>query len=224
MPILRGRKSTLSFRLYLSMPASCETDTDVKTRFSSRSTQQQAVQTLLTWVAASSTRPCGPAAGGSLRSIPSSRCKRYRQAYYRPRISALGKSMRSTRIGVLEPRDARRTSDDVGGARRDRTDDLLLAKQALSQLSYGPVGRVGSGPTETRSQKAAIDVRLLTSEFWLLIAGISHLIVVGLGRLELPTSRLSGVRSNHLSYRPDLPCLRSCLKKEKRRRRNPALF
>ena len=26
--------------------------------------------------------------------------------------------------------------------------------------------------------------------------------VVGLGRLELPTSRLSGVRSNHLSYRP----------------------
>ncbi|SVC83239.1 uncharacterized protein METZ01_LOCUS336093, partial [marine metagenome] len=25
---------------------------------------------------------------------------------------------------------------------------------------------------------------------------------VGLGRLELPTSRLSGVRSNHLSYKP----------------------
>ena len=27
----------------------------------------------------------------------------------------------------------------AGGARRDRTADLLLAKQALSQLSYGPV-------------------------------------------------------------------------------------
>ena len=26
--------------------------------------------------------------------------------------------------------------------------------------------------------------------------------MVGLSRLELPTSRLSGVRSNHLSYRP----------------------
>ena len=26
--------------------------------------------------------------------------------------------------------------------------------------------------------------------------------LVGLGRLELPTSRLSGVRSNRLSYRP----------------------
>ena len=29
----------------------------------------------------------------------------------------------------------------VGGARRNRTDDLLLAKQALSQLSYGPALR-----------------------------------------------------------------------------------
>ena len=32
-----------------------------------------------------------------------------------------------------------------GGARRDRTDDLLLAKQALSQLSYGPVQVSGVG-------------------------------------------------------------------------------
>jgi hypothetical protein len=29
----------------------------------------------------------------------------------------------------------------AGGARRDRTDDLMLAKHALSQLSYGPVTR-----------------------------------------------------------------------------------
>ena len=29
--------------------------------------------------------------------------------------------------------------DRAGGARRDRTDDLMLAKHALSQLSYGPV-------------------------------------------------------------------------------------
>ena len=27
-------------------------------------------------------------------------------------------------------------------------------------------------------------------------------LLMGLGRVELPTSRLSGVRSNHLSYRP----------------------
>ncbi len=35
----------------------------------------------------------------------------------------------------------------TGGANRDRTGDLLLAKQALSQLSYGPVGYGGSGWT-----------------------------------------------------------------------------
>ena len=54
----------------------------------------------------------------------------------------------------------------IGGAREDRTPDLLRARQALSQLSYGPEG------------------------------------LVGLGGLEPPTSPLSGVRSNHLSYRP----------------------
>ena len=32
-----------------------------------------------------------------------------------------------------------RTQPKNGGARRDRTDDILLAKQALSQLSYGPI-------------------------------------------------------------------------------------
>jgi hypothetical protein len=55
-----------------------------------------------------------------------------------------------------------------GGASRDRTGDPLLAKQVLSQLSYGPP--IG---------------------------------LVGLGGLEPPTSPLSGVRSNHLSYRPN---------------------
>ena len=56
----------------------------------------------------------------------------------------------------------------IGGAGRDRTDDLKLAKLPLSQLSYGPNPKRMVGP----------------------------------GRLELPTSRLSGVRSNHLSYGP----------------------
>ena len=37
-------------------------------------------------------------------------------------------------------------SDGVGGGRRDRTDDLLLAKQALSQLSYAPVERLIRSP------------------------------------------------------------------------------
>ncbi len=59
-----------------------------------------------------------------------------------------------------------------GGARRDRTDDLMLAKHALSQLSYGPIWK-------------------------------SCAKMVGLGRLELPTSRLSSARSNQLSYKPN---------------------
>jgi hypothetical protein len=33
----------------------------------------------------------------------------------------------------------------VGGADRDRTDDPLLAKQMLSQLSYSPGSRDSSG-------------------------------------------------------------------------------
>ncbi len=57
------------------------------------------------------------------------------------------------------------------GASRDRTDDLLNANQALSQLSYSPcIGR-------TIAQ-------------------------VGLRGLEPRTSSLSGMRSNHLSYKP----------------------
>src|SRR5690606_11032451 len=34
--------------------------------------------------------------------------------------------------------------NEPGGASRDRTDDLKLAKLALSQLSYGPVRRCGT--------------------------------------------------------------------------------
>ena len=60
-----------------------------------------------------------------------------------------------------------------GGASRDRTDDPLLAKQVLSQLSYGPM----------------------------MTARVPNPLV-GLGGLEPPASPLSGVRSNHLSYRP----------------------
>jgi hypothetical protein len=52
-----------------------------------------------------------------------------------------------------------------GGGERDRTDDLLRARQALSQLSYTP--------KKSQGQR-----------------------LVGLGGLEPPTSRLSGVRSN----------------------------
>ena len=54
----------------------------------------------------------------------------------------------------------------LSGDNEIRTRDLLLARQALSQLSYTPI--------------------------------------MGLSGLEPPTSRLSGVRSNRLSYKPPL--------------------
>ena len=46
-------------------------------------------------------------------------------------------------------------SDDqrIGGADRDRTDDLKLAKLALSQLSYGP-GTLRAQKSEVRNRKS----------------------------------------------------------------------
>ena len=45
---------------------------------------------------------------------------------------------------VFMGRDETLMRSASGGARRDRTDDLMLAKHALYQLSYGPFGE-GSG-------------------------------------------------------------------------------
>ena len=91
-----------------------------------------------------------------------------------------------------------------GGARRDRTDDLKLAKLPLSQLSYGPKTVVNSTTVPlcrpVPSASATYDRGSLSPIEWR-SNGIRQ-VLVGLGRVELPTSRLSGVRSNHLSYRP----------------------
>ena len=68
----------------------------------------------------------------------------------------------------------------------------------------------GRRPKEARGQRPEGDpLAPLDSDFWLPVS--ESLIMVGLGRLELPTSRLSGVRSNRLSYRPDAFAFASCL-------------
>ena len=67
---------------------------------------------------------------------------------------------------------------ETGGAERIRTDDPLLAKQVLSQLSYSPIGLAAA---HARARAVALNL-------------------VGQGRFELPTSRLSSARSNQLSY------------------------
>ena len=85
----------------------------------------------------------------------------------------------------------------TGGARRDRTADRLLAKQVLSHLSYGPRADTPfRGITLPRHHRAmyVTDPPCLSATSFL----------VGLGGLEPPTSPLSGVRSNRLSYRPEV--------------------
>ena len=80
-----------------------------------------------------------------------------------------------------------------------RTPDPLLARQVLSQLSYTPV----------YSKKASYGVTLFPTQMLPFeparrVAKLLTLGAWGLGSsgLEPPTSRLSGVRSNRLSYEP----------------------
>ena len=89
---------------------------------------------------------------------------------------------RSERITAC-PKACVSKSMKTGGAERDRTADPLLAKQVLSQLSYSPI--ITSN-----------------SKFKSRNPNFGFVVMVGLGRVELPTSPLSGVRSNQLSYRP----------------------
>src|SRR5450631_1365430 len=88
-----------------------------------------------------------------------------------------------------------------GGARRDRTDDLMLAKHALSQLSYGPVPEDECRFVQ-RSPSLVLRRSSLRSRKACRAAAAQQRRLVGLGRLELPTSRLSSARSNQLSYKP----------------------
>ena len=57
-------------------------------------------------------------------------------------------------------------TNGIGGAGRDRTDDPLLAKQVLSQLSYGPesestLNQTFGGPRRTRTSDLTIISRAL---------------------------------------------------------------
>ena len=59
--------------------------------------------------------------------------------------------------------------------------------------------------TGSNRRPHACKARALPTELWPRLSGQSagSAKMVGLGRLELPTSRLSSARSNQLSYKPD---------------------
>ena len=86
-----------------------------------------------------------------------------------------------------------------GGDEENRTPDPLLARQVLSQLSYTPTDAWLPLIERGVSMQSGMARRLsvLYSVF-----RVYRFALVGLGGLEPPTSRLSGVRSNQLSYRP----------------------
>ena len=88
-----------------------------------------------------------------------------------------------------------------GGDEENRTPDPLLARQVLSQLSYTPTDAWLPLIERGVSMQSGMARRLsvLYSVF-----RVYRFALVGLGGLEPPTSRLSGVRSNQLSYRPIL--------------------
>src|SRR5215210_1772614 len=73
-----------------------------------------------------------------IRYVPSSRC----QTLARDPAAASELLIDSGRV----PASA---AAAPGGARRDRTDDLMLAKHALSQLSYGPIWAVPEGDADS---------------------------------------------------------------------------
>ena len=100
-------------------------------------------------------------------------------------------------------------SASANGDGEIRTLDPLLARQVLSQLSYTPMDAGLSFRTSLPvfsfvysllgvglSEPFPISLRL-----WMNFTCFS-LLGVGLSGLEPPTSRLSGVRSNQLSYKP----------------------
>ena len=114
-------------------------------------------------------------------------------------------NLRLSETGMDERRRCRSPSnlstiDDqpTGGARRDRTDDLMLAKHALSQLSYGPEANATHSPTARQLIRKANGRKRQPQA-----AKRQRHIMVGLGGLEPPTSRLSSARSNQLSYKPE---------------------
>ena len=123
-----------------------------------------------------------------LRSL-STRKTGFPRSGYSPNIlSVLPDLLYPSKLGKAPQSAQRLLSELLSGDGEIRTLDPLLARQVLSQLSYTPTDAVPSSVVSSVSY---------------LFDGLSRwLSPMGLSGLEPPTSRLSGVRSNRLSYKP----------------------
>ena len=85
-------------------------------------------------------------------------------------------------------RHLRRWSSRLAAASTGASASEINREQRIARLS---AALAGTDPRHHKKKSPPAPNRLRGTE-----------IEMGLGRVELPTSRLSGVRSNHLSYRP----------------------
>ena len=104
---------------------------------------------------------------GSTECVSSSQCQTYTRPNRRPSASSGDAAKRTNPFLIIEGRAKAQgsraqeqagqkqaaTAGAAGGARRDRTDDLMLAKHALSQLSYGPFWAEASGEWRVANRK-----------------------------------------------------------------------
>ncbi len=148
----------------------------------------------------------------ALNSFIKSRCILKRVSYAVDQLSksvlcgADPDSNRDNLLSVLCGADPEANRDNLlsvlCGADRDRTGNLLRARQALSQTELQPRRQLSQSINPVRPIVRRNLVKDPSSPITLRSPIVPERRLVGLGRLELPTSRLSGVRSNHLSYKP----------------------
>ena len=123
-----------------------------------------------------------------LRSLSTRKTSFPRSRYSSNILSGLSDLLYPSKLGKAPQSAQRLLSELLSGDGEIRTLDPLLARQVLSQLSYTPTDAVPSSVVSLVS---------------FLFDGLSRwLPPMGLSGLEPPTSRLSGVRSNRLSYKP----------------------
>ena len=154
-------------------------------------------------------------------------------------ITAYNCSDRSPLHDVRQPAARDRRSTRYKFRCMDEYSELMSTQASCDRSTVHPLQAIQAWWSQTGSNRRppACKAGALPTELWPRSGERLNALekVVGLGRLELPTSRLSSARSNQLSYKPNrigrppsailngvANGTGSSMKKEKRRRRCPA--